>query len=144
MGRAELDDLSPEIRANIEVLHERINKLRKAYGKPMKVNDGFRRAKDTPKNGAAKSNHLIGAAIDLDDDDNGTLMTWTLANLALLQEIGLWIEDPRWTHGRGSWMHFSVIAPKSGKRIFVPSSSPAPAPKIWDGKYDSAFDKSAA
>lgn len=142
MGRAELEELEPEVQANIKVLHERINKLRTAYGKPLRVNDGFRRSKDTPKNGAKKSHHLIGAAIDLDDDDAGTLWKWTLANLKLMQEIGLWMEDPRWTHGKvGTWMHFSIFPPGSNKRIFRPSMNEASAPDIWDGKYDSSLDK---
>lgn len=135
-GRAKLEDLPEETQANLQILHERINKLRSAYGKPLKVNDGYRRPADTPKNGASKSKHLIGAAIDLDDDDKGTLWSWVLANLDLMKEIGLWMEDPRWTHGSvGTWMHFQIIPPGSKKRIFVPSSAPASAPKIWDGKY---------
>lgn len=141
-GRAELGDLKGETLENIIILFERINKLRTAYGKPMKVNDGYRRPVDTPKNGAKLSKHLIGAAIDIDDDEEGTLWKWTLENLQLLQEIGLWIEDPRWTHGKvGTWMHFQILPPKSGKRIFIPSTAPASAPDIWDGKYDSSLDK---
>lgn len=141
-GRAKLEDLDEETQANIKVLHERINKLRKAYGKPIRVNDGYRRPKDTPKNGANKSNHLIGAAIDLDDDDYGTLWKWTLENLELMQEIGLWMEDPRWTHGKiGTWMHYSIFPPKSHKRIYVPSLAPASAPELWDGKYNKDLDK---
>lgn len=141
MGRAELEDLAPDVQENIKTLHERINIIRKAYGKPMKVNDGYRRSQDTPKNGAKKSNHLLGAAIDIDDDDKGTLWNWVKDNLELLQEVGLWIEDPRWTHGKvGTWMHFQIVPPKSGKRIFVPSSVPASAPYIWNGIYDRKLD----
>jgi hypothetical protein len=141
MGRAKLEDLAPDIQDNIKVLHERINVIRKAYGKPMKVNDGLRFQKDQPKNAAAKSKHLIGAAIDIDDDDEGTLWHWLKDNLELLQQVGLWLEDPRWTHGNGTWMHFQIVPPASGKRIFIPSSAPASAPEIWDGKYDKALDK---
>lgn len=141
MDRVKFEELDPEIQENILVLHERINIIRKAYGKPMKVNDGFRRSKDTPKNGAKKSKHLTGAAIDIDDDDKGTFWNWVKDNLELFQEVGLWIEDPRWTHGKvGTWMHFQIFAPISGKRIFIPSSAPASAPDIWDGKYDKSLD----
>lgn len=141
-GRAKLEDLDKETQANLKILHERINLLRTAYGKPLKVNDGYRRPQDIPKNGASKSKHLIGAAIDLDDDDKGTLWTWVFNNLDLIQEIGLYIEHPGYTHhSGGSWLHFQIIPPNSGKRIFVPSSSPNPNPKFWDGKYHSKYDK---
>lgn len=140
-GRAKLEDLDTETQANLKTLHERINKLRAAYGKPLKVNDGYRRPADTPKNGATKSNHLIGAAIDLDDDDSAFLWIWVKANLQLMKEIGLYMEDPRWTHGDvGTWMHFQIYPPKSGKRIYVPSLKPASAPELWDGKYDPTLD----
>lgn len=140
LGRAKLEELDKETRDNLSLLLVKINIVRKAYGKPLKVNDGYRRPQDTPKNGAKKSMHLKGAAVDIDDDEAGTFWKWCLANLELIQSAGLYMEDPRWTHNKGSWMHFSSIAPVSGKRIFVPSSSPASAPDIWDGKYDAKFD----
>lgn len=140
MGRAEFDELDPEIQENLTILHERINIIRKAYGKPMYVNSGLRRQKDQPKNAAKKSSHLIGAAIDIDDDEEGTLWNWVKENLELIAETGLYLEDPRWTHGNGSWLHFQIFPPRSGKRIYVPSSAPASAPHIWDGKYDKKLD----
>jgi hypothetical protein len=144
-SKCKLQDLDPEIQENIETLHKRINTLRRHYGKPMTVNSGLRFSEDQPKNAATKSNHLIGAAIDIDDDDQGTLWNWVKDNLQLLQKIGLWIEDPRWTHGKvGTWMHFQIVPPKSGKRIFIPSSAPASAPEIWDGKYDGSLDENTA
>lgn len=142
MGRQAESDLSPEQAQNAKILLERINKVRAAYGKPIKVNDGIRRAQDTPKNGAAKSKHLIGAAIDLDDDDAGTFWKWCFANRKLLADIGLWVEHPCWTHCDGmSWMHFQMLPPASGKRFFVPSTRPNPNPKFWDGVYEAALDK---
>lgn len=141
MGRAKFEDLDKEVQANLTILLERINKLRAAYGKPLKVNSGFRNPADQPKNAATKSNHLVGKAIDLDDDNTAFLWKWVLANLQLMKDIGLWMEDPRWTHGSvGTWMHFQITPPKSGKRIYVPSEKPASAPDLWDGKYDSKFD----
>lgn len=140
-GRAKFEDLDKEIQENLLTLHERINVIRTAYGKPMRVNDGFRRSKDTPKNGAKKSKHLLGAAIDIDDDDKGTFWNWVKNNLELFQEVGIWIEDPRWTHGAvGTWIHCQILPPASGKRIFVPSTAPASAPKLWDGIYDKKLD----
>lgn len=141
-GRAKLADLPEDIQANLNTLYERINKLRAAYGKPLKVNDGYRRPQDKPKNGATLSTHYRGCAVDIDDDDTAFLWTWVQSNLALMQEIGLWMEDPRWTHGPvGTWMHFQIVPPGSKKRIYVPSTAPADTPDLWDGKYDSKFDK---
>ncbi len=142
MGRQKYDDLTAEQKKNLAILLNAINIVRKAYGKPMKVNDGVRRVQDTPTNGAKASKHLIAAAVDIDDDDSLFMWKWCLANLDVIQKAGLYLEDPRWTHGKiGTWMHFQCIAPASGKRIYIPSSAPASAPQIWDGKYDSKYDK---
>lgn len=139
MGRQKESDLTQEQKNNAKILLERINKVRAKYGKPMKVNDGIRVVQGS---GAAKSNHFIAAAIDIDDDDTLYMWKWCLANLDFLVEVGLWLEDPRWTHGpNGTWMHFQIFAPKSGKRIYIPSDKPMTAPNIWDGKYDSKYDK---
>ncbi len=147
MGRQKWDDLDDETKAHVTELHEKINKLRTAIGRPLKVNDGLRRRGiDMPKNGAAMSNHYLGFAIDLDDDDSAWLWKWTLENLDLMQEIGLWMEDPRWTHGGGTWMHYQIRPPKSGKRIYIPvdpTKTPATAPDLWDGIYDKKYDAAA-
>lgn len=142
-GRAELKDLPKDTQDNIMILLERINKVRTAYGKPMKVNDGFRNPKDTPKNGSKTSWHLRGAAIDIDDDDAGTFWNWLMEpeQMKLLKEVGLWLEHGCYTHYKGgTWVHLQIYPPKSGKRIFVPSSAPNPNPSFWSGKYDAKFD----
>ena len=142
MGRAKLEELSTEAQTNISLLLIKINIVRSAYGKPLKVNDGYRRPEDTPPNGASKSKHLIGAAVDIDDDEDGTFWNWCKDNLDVIWEAGLYMEDPRWTHGKsGTWMHFQSIPPKSGKFIFVPSSAPSRDPDLWDGEYDKKYDK---
>jgi hypothetical protein len=141
LNRVEFKDLPKEHQDNLNTLLERINKVRAVYGKPMKVNDGYRRLQDTPKNGSATSWHYKGAAVDIDDNDAGDFAKWVVKNLKLMQEVGLWIEDVRWTNGCGSWVHFQIYPPKSGKRVFIPSTKPACNPKIWDGKYDPIFDK---
>lgn len=141
MGRAKLENLPADIQANLNILHERINKLRTAYGKPLKVNDGYRRAQDKPKNGAAQSKHFSGLAIDLDDNDSADLWKWCFANLQLMKDIGLWLEHPGFTHSQnGTWMHFQVVPPLSKKRIFIPSNNANPNIELWDGKYDKKYD----
>jgi hypothetical protein len=68
------------------------------------------------KSKAFGSKHLAGAACDLADPD-GLLADWSLSNLQALERIGLWIEDPAYTKG---WLHVQMMAPKSGKRVFIP------------------------
>jgi len=141
MGRMVEAELTEEQAKNVVILLERINKIRAAYGKPLKVNDGVRRLQDTPKNGSITSWHLKGAAIDLDDDDSGFLWKWVFENRSKLTEWGLWVEHPGWTHHKnGTWMHFQIYPPKSGKRFFIPSSQPNPNPSFWDGKYETELD----
>lgn len=142
MGRAKLSELDEATQMNIQLLLVKINIVRKAYGKPMKVNDGYRRPQDTPANGASKSKHLLGAAVDIDDNDNGDFWNWCKDNMEVIWKAGLYMEDPRWTHGKiGTWVHFQSIPPTSGKFIFVPSTAPASDPNIWDGNYDKKYDK---
>lgn len=142
MGRVKFEDLEPEIQENLTELHRRINLLRAKINRPLKVNDGLRRqGVDKPKNGAAKSKHYMGQAIDLDDDDSGWLWFWCMDNLEFIKEVGLWLEHGCYTHSKGgTWCHFQIVPPGSGKRIFVPSASPNPNPKFWDGKYDKKLD----
>lgn len=141
MGRVTLDQVDKETRNNLNILLERINKLRRAYAKAMKVNDGFRRPQDQPAGGATLSNHFKGLAIDIDDDEKGTLWKWVFENRKILAEIGLWCEHPCWTHhDKGTWMHFQIVPPKSGKRFYVPSEKSNPNPKFWDGKYEPELD----
>ena len=133
-GRAKFEELPEEHRANITTLLSRINQVRAKYGKPMKVNDGLRI-------GTGGSNHFRGAAIDIDDDDAGTFWKWCFQNLAFIAKVGLWLEHPCWTHCDGmSWMHFQIVPPASGKRVFVPSARPNPNPSFWDGVYDHKLD----
>jgi hypothetical protein len=127
--------------ANLARLSAAINQLQDAYGHALKLNDGWRRPQDQPKNAAAKSTHLIGAAADIDDDTDASLWLWLKPRLSLLKDFGLWMEDPRWTHGAvGTWCHFQCVPPGSGRRIFVPSTAPAAAPHLWDGVYDHGLD----
>lgn len=78
-------------------------------------NGGFRIS--TTSVGAAKSQHREARAVDV-YDPNRALATWVIANQARMRELGLWIEDPRWTP---TWVHLQSLAPGSGNLVFVPS-----------------------
>lgn len=119
---------------NLDKLLEVMNKVRTVYNQPMIVNSGWRPSSinsSTP--GAAKNSaHCIGLAVDI-SDPNGILWKWVLENLQLMKDLGIYLEDKRWT---ASWVHFGLVKPASGHRIFVPNASRPLAPGAWDGNYD--------
>lgn len=111
-----------EIDYNLNVLLERMNTVRAAYGKPMVVTSGLRSESQQQqlikegKSTATKSNHLMGKACDIKDSD-GRLADWIKKHIDLMIQIGLWFEDFDYTEG---WVHFQIVPPKSGKRFFIP------------------------
>jgi hypothetical protein len=115
-------EMGPAVAKNFEILFERMNELRRAWGKPMIVTSGLRSDEKQAeliaqgKSRAIHSKHLAGAACDIYDPD-GELAQWCLANEDVLRRIGLWCEHPDYTKG---WVHFQIMAPKSGRRFFIP------------------------
>ena len=118
--------LTSEQEANLAILLEKINKVRTAWAKPMRVNSGLRTMEEHlaiyAKLGITdqskipmKSRHLIGAAVDISDPD-GKLYDWVVANESLMEEIGLWME----VKDAQARVHFQIFPPKSGKRFFNP------------------------
>lgn len=116
-------ELTSEQISHLQDLFVAINRVRQAYGKPMYVSSGVRSVDEqiriytvmgrTPALGSA---HIKAAACDIKDVD-GELWNWCMANLHLLEEAGLYLEDKHYTP---TWVHFQTIAPKSGNRIFKP------------------------
>ena len=130
-------ELPKDHQDNIMTLLERVNKIRSLYGKPMKVTSGYRSKEDQIriyKEKASKkqhpfldgkydeskvpmkSMHLRGAAIDVFDPDK-KLQEWCLSNESILEKVGIWCEDFKYTK---NWVHMQIFAPKSGKRFFIP------------------------
>lgn len=139
------DELNPngyaetqEQTANLNFLLNRLNKFELLYKAVVTVTSGLRSQADQARinPSAPKSKHLLGLAADIADHD-GALRQWVLDHLDDLARIGFWFEDFRWTIG---WVHFQAAPPKSGHRIFVPSSAPATDSSVWDGNYDHALD----
>jgi hypothetical protein len=122
------DGITPEITSNAVVLLSRANKLLDCMvldqvpldtnARGTYVNSGFRPAAVNAgiPNAAPRSNHMKGLAIDLNDPE-GALDDWCMANLKVLEEIGLWLEHPGSTKG---WCHIQAISPRSGNRVFYP------------------------
>lgn len=131
MGRIKLKDLSDEQVANMNTLIPRVNQLLEKFGEKRAVESGFRSKADheriyneinakrklqnlPPVKIPWKSNHLVAAAIDLEDKD-AKLYNFARANEKLLKELGLWCEERM-----GGWLHMQCIPPKSGRRFFLP------------------------
>lgn len=97
------------------------------------VSSGYRppAVNEVTPGAAPNSHHQICEAVDITDHD-GELALFVLANLPLLAYLELWIEDTRWTrtiapgesekipNGQQGWVHFQLVAPASGNRVFIP------------------------
>ena len=116
-------ELTEEIRANAEKTVAVVNELleRSNFKSIDRLNSGWRprTANEALGNASATSKHLTGQAADIPDSDRA-LATWCADNLDVLEEIGAWCEDFRWTP---TWVHVQIVPPKSGRRIFIPSLS---------------------
>ncbi len=123
-------ELTEEIQRNAEETVARANALleRAGFAHVCSVNSGWRprQINAATPHASATSHHLTGRAVDLPDPDRA-LAKWCVNNLAVLGEIGLWLEDPRWTYDEngGHWVHVQTVPPRSGSRVFVPSDTPA-------------------
>jgi len=111
-------DYTQDISINLDKLLVHLNEFRTIYGKPMIVSSGWRpeAINAALSNSAKKSNHMKGLACDFKDSD-GSLAAWCLNNLAILEQCGLYMEDPASTKG---WCHLQCVPPGSGKRVFKP------------------------
>lgn len=136
MGRdkAYTAELTHAIRDNAVTLLDRINLLlswANADGvRPgidmhtmTEVSSGWRpkAVNDKTANASAGSKHKTGCGIDIRDTPDRQLARWCLRNQDALVEIGLWMEDPRWTP---TWVHLQSVAPNSGRIVYVPSNAP--------------------
>lgn len=128
IGLTEFSSLSQEMQDNLNTLLERVNKLRKLYGKPMRVTSGLRTMESHlaiyAKKGITdqskipmRSQHLRAAAIDVSDPKQELQKFILGLSEQELEELGLWYEDFSATF---SWVHCQIYPPKSGKRFFKP------------------------
>ncbi len=121
------NELTEQIKANAAITISRVNELLALAGRSTdEVASGWRppEVNDATANAASHSKHLTGEAVDIADPDR-TLATWVADNLDALEQCKLWAEDFRWTP---HWIHVQIVAPKSEKRIFIPSLAKAPDP----------------
>lgn len=122
MGRIKEEELSDELKANLDKLVTALNVIRKEYGKPMTVSSGYRSPeKNAAIGGSKKSYHMQCLACDFKDSD-GALDAWLLEHQDLLEANGLWQEDPGSTPG---WSHIDAgtrdtSKKRKHKRVFKP------------------------
>ena len=115
---------------NLEELLVRLNHLRSAYGKPLRVTSGYRSLEKHLAIYAAKgitdqskipmqSRQLYGLAADLVpiEDDIKHLHDFINNNIGLMSDIGLYFESFEYTP---TWLHCQSVPAKSGKRFFKP------------------------
>lgn len=93
--------------------------------RPLAINERTR-------NAASGSRHLSCEAIDIQDSRNQDLARWCLQNLTILERLGLYMENPRWTFSLNSdhWVHIQTRPPGSGKRVYRPNGDPPRGPEI--------------
>lgn len=117
MGRDQEFPLTPELESNLDALMTALNAFRTHYAVPMTVSSGYRPGHYNKDAGGAKnSSHTTCEACDF-HDPSGLIDAYCTANLDILEECGLYLEDPGHTVG---WSHLTTRAPASGKRVFIP------------------------
>jgi uncharacterized protein YcbK (DUF882 family) len=109
-----LEDQSPEIQANLLKLLDKVNIIRKAWGKPMMVTSGLRTLAHHLAIYAAKgitdqakipmkSKHLLGAACDI-SDPKLEITHWLEQHTEILEQADLYYEL-----GNSNWLHLQII-----------------------------------
>lgn len=120
MGRRETyaEEYTPEIGSNAQLLVNRVNWLMDRLGiEEFRVTSGWRPvAVNRAARGAPRSAHLHGMAVDISDSDRA-LSAKLLENQTLLEEAGLYLEDPDHTP---TWVHLQTRPTQSGNRVFKP------------------------
>jgi hypothetical protein len=131
MGRDEQfpDECTATIRLNAAETVRRTNQLKQlaairdefVFVEP-EVASGWRplAVNDATSHAATHSRHITAEALDTHDPER-LFARWCLRNLNELEQIGLWMEDPRWTP---HWVHLQTVPPLSGHRVYIPSVSP--------------------
>lgn len=124
LGSHSVTECTEEQLMNLKQLLDRVNLLRKEWGKPITITSGLRNEADMRRiyksdNFPKKSKHLFGQACDM--ADNGELMAWLKENDSeRMKRYNLWGENN--TKG---WVHVQIVpmgsySPKTDVRWFNP------------------------
>ena len=127
-------ELTEEQKENLEELLPKLNKLRTAYGKPLRVTSGVRSMKKhlqiykdkgitDKKKIPMKSKHLKAQAADIVPVDGNVkdFQKFILDNVELMEDIGIYFEDFKYTP---MWVHVQSVPfgsyKKGGTIFFIP------------------------
>ncbi len=76
----------------------------------------------TANSAKGTSAHITGEGVDLEDHpETRALAVWCCKNRDVLERLGLWMEDPRWTGGKNRgdpWVHLQIR--RAGRLIYLP------------------------
>lgn len=115
MGRDKEFPLDMQQARNMAELLARVNFVLGKLDLKVKVSSGYRPSAINKQVGGAKlSTHTVCAGVDLVDKD-GMLAAKMLDHLDLLEEVRLWLENPKYTNG---WIHLDMKQRKN--RVFIP------------------------
>lgn len=116
---------TPLMDKNLKMLFERLMEFQDACGVDFVITSGLRseekqlELRTAGKTNSIHSKHCAGLAADILDQD-GSLAEWVSNELKLMETIGLWFEDFKFTRGPTGWVHAQCTPPGSGKRVFIP------------------------
>lgn len=136
--------VTPEIEANVVLLLDPVNQFLAAAladGVPVGLDEvtktpvasGLRPKvlNDRTQNAGGDSTHIWGLGIDLQDIVPERLLARFALSCArpggLLETLGLYMERPQWTP---DWVHLQLRSPRSGRRVYVPSTRPPLCPAL--------------
>lgn len=107
---------TPEAEANLKALAEHVlDPLREAYGRPVKVNCGYRSpALNKAVKGVYTSQHLTGEAADLANTPELQKTVLEMVKRGRLVVDQLIIEKPN-RDGVGAWLHVSYTSQKKNR-----------------------------
>lgn len=115
--RTDHEECTTGVRINAADTAERISKMLGRLGLTGDVSSGFRTsAANGSAKGAKRSAHMSGQAADL-HDPQGVIKDAIMANLSVLEEFDLYMENPQYTP---TWCHLQIRPTKSGNRVFIP------------------------
>lgn len=117
MGRDAAYPPSDEQLAAAKDIVEKLGSLEEAFGSPIVLTSGYRPPEINATVPGAKHADAHEKCMGADLRDLGKeLSKWCLANLLVLETIGLWMEAPGSAQNH---VHVQTYAPKSGRRVFI-------------------------
>lgn len=110
---------NPEITKRLNELMNLLDKIREAYGKPIRVTSGYRCPElNKAVKGSKTSQHLRGEAADLVPYDKDTLRLFNVTK-DLIDKEQMTVGQLIWEYGdrKPRWVHVSLPAPRLRNQV---------------------------